>query len=509
MSALVALSLAALVSSPASSTPETAQDFARLISAGERLEDERRAAEALSRYRSALRVATERGDGAQQAWARARACRVLWTLEATDEATRECQEALTLARNSAAPKAEAEAEKMLGTVDIHRGDYAAAERRFARASSIAAAAGETEVVISSLNNWSVAALEQGRAEEALGHSRKAWATAASFPGTSVRMRFAVPYNLARALEATGDEASARRWLDKAARSARETRFAGGLHHVLMESARLLLTGGDYEGARAYYERAIEWNRGPDVQVDLALARHGLATALEAAGRLAEALENYRAALTTLEVSGQRGFAVAALIDTGRCLTALGLYEEGGRVLERAERLAKTIGLRVAEEVARLERVATRRGRSATRTEQAYVDSAQRLAAMGLASHAARAWREAARVAEREGHAPRALDHLMMALAEIEHVRATLPGELRWRFLETAHATYSAVYRLRARAGLAGSEAAAAAMFEVIERERSRDLADQSAPPHRHRRRAPPLIRPSGVSRPSRRSCTAS
>jgi CHAT domain-containing protein len=479
----LALSLCATaVAAPApQASPAVESSFAALIADGERLEYERQFVAAGDRFRQAWRLAIKGGNLSEQAWGLARECRATWGADLPERATRICQQALSVAQAAGSQRAEAEALKVLGTLDIDRGDYVSSEPRLRRAASLAAAAGETETVMAALNNLAVAAREQGRIDAALTNSGAALKVLNAFPGASVRMRFAVPFNLAKGLEASGDDESARYWLDHAAKSAQETGFAGGLHHVLMESASLLLRAGDVDGASAYYERAIAWNeQAPDSEVDVALARRGLASTLETRGRMEEALLGYRGAFSVFQRRGVQSLSPETLLAIARCLGALRRFDEADRTLDQAHAMAQQMGHRVALEVAKLERAAVREGRGLKDAEEAFERSGKRLTAMGLPSYAARAYAGAARVAERAGDVSRAEAWLLLALAEIEQVQTDLPAELRWRFLETSHETYASLYRLRMRrvsVGAESSDAAAALAFEVVERERSRDLAD--------------------------------
>jgi CHAT domain-containing protein/tetratricopeptide (TPR) repeat protein len=466
--------------SPQGKPPDGAS-FAALIADGERLEYERQFVAASDRFRQAWGLALKGGNLSEQAWGLARECRARWGADLPERATPVCQQALSVAQAAGSQRAEAEALKVLGTLDIGRGDYVTGEPRLRRAASLAATAGETETVMAALNNLAIAALEQGRIDSALENSGEALKVLKASPGASVRMRFAVPFNLAKGLEASGDDESARLWLDHAAKSARETGFAGGLHHVLMESASLLLRAGDVDGASAYYERAIAWNeQAPDSEVDVALARRGLASTLETRGRMEEALLRYRDAFSVFQRRGMQSLSPETLLAIARCLGALRRFDEADRTLDQAHAMAQQMGLRVALEVAKLERAAVREGRRLKDAEGAFERSGKKLAAMGLPSYAARAYAGAARVAEREGDVSRAEAWLLLALSQIEQVQTNLPAELRWRFLETAHETYASLYRLRMRRVGVGAQApdeAAALAFEVIERERSRDLAD--------------------------------
>ena len=462
------------------SKPEGNVSFASLIAEGERLEDLHLLKEARDHYLQATHLAALRGDLPNQAWGLVRQCRAAWAADQTEEAAGLCQEALTLAQATSSRKAEAEAEKTLGALAAGRGDYAAGERLLLRAASLATAAGETEIGITALNNLGATYLEQGRIEEAVDYGKKALAAVQAFRETSVRMRFAVPFNLAKALEARGDEESARQWLDRAARSAEETQFHGGLHHVLMESARLLLRAGDLDGAGDYYDRAIAWNEAvPDLDVDVALARQGRASTLEARGRVLEALPSYEAAVAVFEKRRLFSLTPEPLIAIGRCLTTLGRFDEADETLSRAESRARRMGLRISEEVARLERARVLEGRRLPEAEFAFEKSARGLTTLGLPSYAARAHLGVARARERQGDFDRAESSLLEALSQIEQVQARLPAELRWRFLETSHETYASLYRLRMRhVALRPKDATAvASAFEIIERERSRDLAE--------------------------------
>lgn len=469
---------------PASESPSPAARISshqQALDEGSALEDRRLNREAAAAYRRAAAEAKAHGRYADEAYARARECRAVWNAGESSRARRLCQESLALSRLARSRRGEAEAEKMLGVLDQENGDYALAETRLRRALDLASRSNEEEIAISSLNNLSAGALEQGRVADAVALAEEASRRASHFPGVSVRMRFAVPYNLAKALEAAGDDASARFWLDQAAQSAEATQFGGGLHHVLMESAALLLKGGDAEGAGAYYERALAWNRAvPGLETDVAFAREGLASSLEARGRAAEALDLYRQALRVLREPGEQAASVRARTSLGRCLGALGRFDEADRELGIAEALARRLGLRIAEEVARMERAVLRGRARRPGAARELEDAAQRLSAMGLPSYAARAQGEAARVLEARDDVPGALRVNLMALAEIERTRESLPAELQWRFRETAHDAYATAYRLRMRKvedSEGGTRAADA--FAVIERERSRDLAGQA------------------------------
>jgi CHAT domain-containing protein/tetratricopeptide (TPR) repeat protein len=480
--ALVLCCVTIAAAPPPQAKPTDDSSFTALIAEGERLEFQRKYVDASDRFRRAWRVAARNGDRAGHAWALARECRATWGADLPERATRVCQQALSVAQAARSQRAEAETSKVLGNLDLNRGDYAQGESRLRRAVSLAAAAGDNETVMASLNNLAVAALEQGRIDEALRQSGAALKVLETFKEASVRMRFAVPYNLAKALEASGDEESARQWLDRAGRSAEETGYPGGLHHVLMESAGLLLRAGDIDGASSYYDRAIAWNeQAPDSEVSVALARRGRASTFEARGQMEEALEGYRGALSVFEKRGAHSFSPATLIAMSRCLGALTRFDEADRALDQAQAMARRMGLGVTMEVARLERAAVLDGRRLKDAEQAFERSGRTLASMGLPSYAARAYAGAARVAEREGDTTRAEKWLLLALAEIEQVQANLPAELRWRFLETAHSTYASLYRIRMRqvsAGGAATDSAAATLaFDVVERERSRDLAE--------------------------------
>ncbi|MBX7186159.1 MAG: CHAT domain-containing protein [Vicinamibacteria bacterium] len=456
--------------------------FEESLAEGSRLEDRRQNKQAAFTYRRAAQLASAEGRPADEAWARARECRAWWGGGDLEKAKRVCQEALAMARRAPSGKAEAEAEKGLGILDLGRGDYESAERRLLRAADLATSLDEDEILISSLNNLSVAALDRGRIDEAIAYSSRALAASEAFPDTSVRMQFAVPYNLAKALEASGDEESARAWLDRAARSAEATGFGGGLHHVLLESAGLLLRAGDLDGASDYFERAIAWNQAaPDLEEDVALARQGHASTLEARGQIEAALREYLEALKVFEKPGREAASVRTRIAVGRCLATLGRFEAADRELAVAETMARRMGLHVAEELARLERARVLDSRGGPESEASLSRSGDRLAALGLSGEAARAHLGAARAAERRGDRARALEWTLLALSEVELVRANLPAELRWRFLETVHEAYAAAYRLRMHAAGSneGRSEAMTMAFETIERERSRDLADSA------------------------------
>lgn len=480
---LVALVLiAGAATTPQSPSPATAgSSHQRALDDGSALEDRRLNREAAAAYRRAADGARAHGLFADEAYARARECRAVWNAGDSTEARRLCEKSLALSRLARSGRAEAEAEKILGILDQESGGYASAEARLRRALDIASRSGEEEIAISALNNLSAGALEQDRIHEALAFAQEASWRASSFPGLSVRMQFAVPYNLAKALEATGDDENARFWLDRATQSAEATKFGGGLHHVLMESAALLLKGGDAEGAGGYYERALAWNKAvPGLETDVALAREGLASSLEARGRSAEALELYRQALGVLRQPGEQAASVRTRTSVGRCLGSLGRPDEADRELGLAEALARRLGLRIAEEVARMERAVVRGKSARPGSARELEDAGHRLSAMGLPIYSARAYSGAAKVLETTGDSVGALRVNLMALDEIERARASLPAELQWRFLETAHDAYADAYRLRmGRVDDSGRGMRAAEAFAVIERERSRDLAGKA------------------------------
>ena len=472
----LALLLGASLSQAQSQNDDPA--FIALIEEGGQLEDRRQHAAAADRYQSAAHNAARRGDRANEAWALARRCRALWGGGADRQARQAGEEALSLARSARSLKAEAEAEKALGILDSAEGLYASSERRSHRAAALAAQAGETEIEISALNNLSASALEQGQVTNAVALGLRALKASERFPATSVRMRFAVPYNLAKALEAEGDDESARYWLDRAARSAKETESGGGLHHVLMESAALLLRAGDLDGAARYYERAVAWNELiPSLAVDVALARSGLAATTEARGDFQGALDGYRQALTELQKPATRVLSVETRIAVGRCLGALGRFAEANQELNLAENLATQMGLRIAIELAQLERARLRAREGRPDARRLFEQSAGRLNKMGLASHAALAYAGAARIAEKAGAPDQAIALALLARGEIEHIQTSLPAELQWRFLETTHEVYATVYRLRMARVRDGVEGEAPGLaLEEIERERSRDIA---------------------------------
>ncbi|MGW2281575.1 AfsR/SARP family transcriptional regulator [Streptomyces sp. NPDC001770] len=252
-----------------------------------------------------LRHAVSHWDGTDDASA---LCRALIDLCAADasigdypEAATAGERALELAHSLGDEPAEAEALRVLGTLNWHLGENRKALALLQRSLAIKSRAGDTWDKARSRNNIAVTMLLLGERGQALVHFREAL---------------------------TGFRKS----LDKIASA-----------QTLNNIGELQMQSGELTSARRSFEESLSFLDNEGSRYDRATVRRNLAEALTESGEPGAALSMFEEALSEFRSLGDRKSQAEALIGIGEAHWRLGSTGESGRELLEALKIAQDIG----------------------------------------------------------------------------------------------------------------------------------------------------------------------
>lgn len=263
-------------------------------------------------------------------------CRALIDLCAADasiggytEAAEAGERALDLARALGDGPAEAEALRVLGTLNWHLGENRKALVLLQKSFAIKSLSGDIWDKARSRNNIAVALLFLGEHSRALVHFRAALA----------------------GFRKAGDKT------------------ASG--QTLNNIGKLQLQAGELLSARCSFEESLSFLEADGSRYDRATVRRNLAEVLTESGESATALVMFGETLSEFRALGDRKSQAEALVGIGEAYWRLGSIEESGRHLLEALKIAQDIGTTRHEVQAlrRLGRVALADGRLAVATDR--------------------------------------------------------------------------------------------------------------------------------------------
>ncbi|SCD78831.1 MULTISPECIES: AfsR/SARP family transcriptional regulator [unclassified Streptomyces] len=211
------------------------------------------------------------------------------------------ERALELARRLGDEQAEAEALRVLGTLNWHLGENSKALVLLQKSFAIKSLSGDTWDKARSRNNIAVTLLFLGEREQALAHFRNA---------------------LGGFREAGDKIASAQ---------------------TLNNMGELQMQAGEFASARRSFEESLSFLEVDGSRYDRATARRNLAEALTESGKSAVALAIFGETLSEFRSLGDRKSQAEALVGIGEAYWRLGSAEEAGRHLLEALDIAQDIG----------------------------------------------------------------------------------------------------------------------------------------------------------------------
>ena len=297
--------------------------------------------EATAQLTPALTLAIQRGNDQARAEASWLLGIAYFLLNRPDEALRQHQQSLDIARRIGYKRGVLQNLKSIAQLQDDRGEFDRALKSYSEALALGREIGGKRAVGDVLVELGSLYFARGVSDRALEHYREALQIQREVRNQTNEA--AVLNNIGAIYLHAGNYEDARTHLERALAIYERSDAPAGAASTLSNLGDIATRTGDYQAAVNTYLKALDLRREIDDKRGAAMDRYNMGLLFEYQGRFGAALDSGTEALKTLSELGEGGvWMVRALLAQGRALSQIGRFEEAQKVVSEALTRAKEL-----------------------------------------------------------------------------------------------------------------------------------------------------------------------
>jgi eukaryotic-like serine/threonine-protein kinase len=297
--------------------------------------------EATAQLTPALTLAIQRGNDQARAEASWLLGIAYMLLNRPDEALRQHQQSLEIARRTGYKRLVLQNLKSIAQLQDDRGEFDRALKSYSEALALGREIGGKRAVGDVLVELGSLYFARGVSDRALEHYREALQIQREVRNQTNEA--AVLNNIGAIYLHAGNYEDARTHLERALAIYERSDAPAGAASTLSNLGDIATRTGDYQAAVNTYLKALDLRREIDDKRGAAMDRYNMGLLFEYQGRFGAALDSRTEAVKTLSELGEGGiWMVRALLAQGSALSQIGRFDEGQKVLSEALKRAKEL-----------------------------------------------------------------------------------------------------------------------------------------------------------------------